>query len=145
MAKKALKTQATAVPVSDFLAALPDPRRREEAAVIDALYRRVTGLTPRMWGPSIIGYGRYDYRYDSGHSGTMCRAGFSPRKTALTLYLMGQYGNQQPEADALFARLGKHKRGKACLYVGKLADVDLNALEQLIALDWAAMNARYPG
>ena len=68
------------------------------------MHRRVTGLEPKMWGPSIIGYGSYDYTYDSGHSGTMCRAGFSPRKAALTLYLMGNYCNRQDEADALFGK-----------------------------------------
>lgn len=112
--------------------------------MIDAIHRRVTGLEPKMWGPSIIGYGSYDYKYESGREGTMCRAGFSPRKAAMTLYLMGSYCNRQHEADALFAKLGRYKTGKACLYINKLADVDLAVLEQLIALSWASMNARYP-
>jgi hypothetical protein len=144
MAKSELKTKATEVSVADFIAAVPEARRREEAAVIDAMHRRVTGLEPKMWGPSIIGYGSYDYVYDSGRSGTMCRAGFSPRKAAMTLYLMGHYCDRQPEADALFARLGKYKTGKSCLYVNKLADVDLDVLEQLIVLSWDVMNERYP-
>lgn len=139
-----LKTKATEVAVADFIAALPDARRREEGAVVDAIHRRVTGLSARMWGPSIIGYGSYDYVYDSGRSGTMCRAGFSPRKAALTFYLVGHYAERQGEADALFARLGKHKISKACLYVNKLADIDLEVLEELIALSWDVMNARYP-
>lgn len=145
MAKSELKTRATEVAVTDFIAAVPDARRREEAAVIDAIHRRVTGLEPKMWGASIIGYGSYDYVYDSGRSGTMCRAGFSPRKAAMTLYLMGHYCDRQPEADQLFARLGKYKVGKSCLYVNKLADVDLAVLEQLIVLSWDVMNERYPG
>ncbi len=145
MTKTALKTKATEVAVADFIAAVPEARRREEAAVIDALHRRITGLEPKMWGPSIIGYGSYDYVYDSGRSGTMCRAGFSPRKAAMTLYLMGNYCNRQDEADALFARLGKYKTGKSCLYVSKLADVDLDVLEELVALSWDVMNERYPG
>ncbi|WP_428630540.1 DUF1801 domain-containing protein [Sphingopyxis sp.] len=144
MANAAIKTKTTDVAVADFIAALPDARRREEAPIIDAIHRRVTGLEPKMWGPSIIGYGHYDYVYDSGHSGTMCRAGFSPRKAALTLYLMGDYGNRQPAADALLATLGKHKTSKACLYVNKLADIDLLVLEKLIALSWDSMNAKYP-
>ncbi len=144
MAKAEIKTRATEVSVADFIAAVPDARRREEAAIVDAIHRRVTGLPPRMWGPSIIGYGSYDYAYDSGHSGTMCRAGFSPRKAAMTLYLMGHYCDRQPEADALFAKLGKHKTGKSCLYINKLADVDLAVLEQLVALSWDVMNERYP-
>ncbi|WP_447764499.1 DUF1801 domain-containing protein [Sphingopyxis panaciterrae] len=144
MGKAEIKTKATEVGIADFIAAVPDARRREEAAVVDAIHRRVTGLEPRMWGPSIIGYGSYDYVYDSGHSGTMCRAGFSPRKAAMTLYLMGNYGKHQDEADALFAQLGKHKTGKACLYINKLADVDLDVVEKLIALSWDAMNEIYP-
>ena len=144
MAKAEIKTKATDVSVADFIAAVPDARRREEAAIVDAIHRRITGLAPKMWGPSIIGYGSYDYVYDSGHSGTMCRAGFSPRKAAMTLYLMGHYCDRQPEADALFAKLGKHKTGKSCLYINKLADVDLAVLEQLVALSWDVMNERYP-
>jgi hypothetical protein len=144
MAKAEIKTKATEVSVADFIAAVPDEKRREEAAVIDAIHRRVTGDVPKMWGPSIIGYGSYDYTYDSGHSGTMCRAGFSPRKAALTLYLMGNYGNRQAEADALFAKLGKHKTSKACVYISKLADVDLDVLEKIVALSWDSMNEYYP-
>ncbi len=144
MAKAELKTKATEVTVADFIAAIPEARRREEAAAIDAIHRRVTGLDPKMWGPSIIGYGSYDYVYDSGRAGTMCRAGFSPRKAAMTLYLMGHYLDRQPEADALLAKLGKYKDGKSCLYVNKLADVDLEVLEKLVVLSWDVMNARYP-
>lgn len=144
MAKAEIKTKATEVSVADFIAAVPDEKRREEAAIIDAIHRRVTGDVPKMWGPSIIGYGSYDYTYDSGHSGTMCRAGFSPRKAALTLYLMGNYGNRQAKADALFAKLGKHKTSKACVYINKLADVDLDVLEKIVALSWDSMNEYYP-
>ena len=144
MGKTEIKTKANEVGVADFIAAVPDARRRDEANIIDAIHRRVSGLDPKMWGPSIIGYGSYDYKYDSGRSGTMCRAGFSPRKAAPTLYLMGNYCNRQNEADALFARLGKHKTGKSCLYINKLADVDLEVLEKLIALSWESMNEYYP-
>jgi hypothetical protein len=144
VSKAGIKTQATEVLAADFIAAVPDARRREEAAIVDAIHRRVTGHQPRMWGPSIIGYGSYDYVYDSGHSGTMCRAGFSPRKAAMTVYLMGHYGDRQDEADASFAKLGKHRTGKSCLYINKLADVDLDILEHLIALSWDSMNAIYP-
>ena len=144
MGKYQPKTAATEVSVADYVAGLPDARRREEAAVLDALHRRVTGLEPKMWGPSMIGYGSYHYRYDSGHEGVAMRGGFSPRKAALTLYLMGSYCDRHPEADALFARLGKHKTGKSCLYINRLGDVHLEVLEQLVALSWEAMNARYP-
>ncbi len=144
MAKADLKTKPTEESPAEFIAAVPDERRRDEAAVIDALHRRVTGCEPKLWGPSIIGYGSYNYKYDSGREGTMCRAGFSPRKAALTLYLMGNYCDHQAEADDLFARLGKHTTGKSCLYIKKLADVDLPVLERLVAISWDIMNAKYP-
>ncbi|MGZ3234177.1 MAG: DUF1801 domain-containing protein [Croceibacterium sp.] len=144
MAKAEPKTRPTEVAVEQYIAGLPDERRREETRALDGIYRGVTGLDPKMWGPSIIGYGSYDYRYDSGHSGTICKAGFSPRKAALTLYLVGDYGSRQTTADALFARLGKHSTGKACLYIKALDKVDLAALEGLIALSWQLMNERYP-
>ncbi len=144
MAKAELKTKATGIGVADFIAAVPDARRREEAEAVDALHRRVTGCEPKMWGPSIIGYGSYDYRYESGREGTMCRGGFSPRKAAMTIYLMGNYCNHQAEGDALFARLGKHSLGKACLYVKRLDQVDIGVLEELVALSWRCMNETYP-
>ncbi len=144
MGKAELKTKPTAVSAADFIAGLPDARRREEAAVIDAMHRRVTRLEPKLWGPSIIGYGSYSYKYDSGREGTMCRAGFSPRKAAMTLYLMGNYCDRQAEVDVLFARLGKHKTGKSCLYISKLGDVDMAVLERLVAISWQVMNERYP-
>ena len=144
MAKAELKTKPTEVSAADFIAGLPDARRRDEAAVIDAMHRKVTGQQPKLWGPSIIGYGSYDYKYDSGREGTMARAGFSPRKAAMTLYLMEDYGQHQAEADTLMGRLGKHKTGKVCVYINKLADVDLAVLERLVVISWQAMNERYP-
>lgn len=144
MAKAELKTTATEASIAAFLAGLPDQARAEEARQIDSLFRRITGLEPKMWGPSIIGYGSYDYKYDSGREGTMCRVGFSPRKAALTLYAMGGLV-ESAAATALFAQLGKHTSSKGCIYIKKLTDVDLSALERLVQLNWAAMNARYPG
>ena len=139
MAKAELKTKETEVSVADYIAAIPDVTRRADAAAIDALYRQVTGLTPRMWGPSIIGYGSYSYKYESGREGTMCRAGFSPRKGHHVFYgLLG-------EADEHFlAKLGKHTSGKGCLYIKSLADVDLVVLEALMARNWQRMMATYP-
>ena len=144
MTRYEAKTKATAVSPADFIATLSDQRRREEAEIVDALHRRVTGLEPKMWGPSIVGYGSYRYRYASGHEGEAMRAGFSPRKAALTVYLMGNYCDRQPEADALFARLGKHRTGKSCLYISRLSAVDHDALEGLVKLSWDTMNALYP-
>lgn len=145
MAKAELKTTATEVSVADFIAAIPDARRREEAALLDALHRKVTGCEPKMWGPTIVGYGVYTYKYDSGREGTMARAGFSPRKAAAVLYLNGSFGDaRQAEADALFARLGPHTTGKACLYIKRLDKIDTAALESLVRLSWEAMNERWP-
>ena len=145
MARAEAKTRATEADVAAFIAAVPDPRRRAEASLLDALHRRVTGEAPKMWGPSIIGYGTYHYRYDSGREGTACRAGFSPRKAAATIYLMSNLSSHQEHADALFARLGKHSLGKACLYIKRLDQVDMNVLEELVTLSWAIMNETYPG
>jgi Domain of unknown function (DU1801) len=144
MAKAEAKTKASDSSVDEFIAAAADMRRRDEAGVIDAMHRRITGCAPQMWGPSIIGYGSYHYKYDSGREGTNCRGGFSPRKAAMTVYLMGNYCNHRAEADALFARLGKHSLGKACLYIKRLDQVDLAVLEQLVALSWQCMNEVYP-
>ena len=144
MAKAQLKTTTTEVSVADYIAALPEPARRADAAVLDALYRKVTGLEPKMWGPSIIGYGSYNYKYDSGREGTMCRAGFSPRKGAHTLYAMQIVSLCEGRAADLVPRLGKHSTGKGCLYIKKLADVDLAVLEGLVALSWERMNAQHP-
>ena len=139
-----LKTKATEASVSDYIAALPEPARRDDAAKLDALYRKVTGLEPKMWGPSIIGYGSYSYKYESGREGTMCRAGFSPRKGAHTLYAMQIASLCEGHGAELAARLGKYTTGKGCLYIKKLDDVDLAVLEQLIALSWERMNAAHP-
>lgn len=144
MTKAQNRTQATAESADDFIASVSDARRQDEAQTIDAMMRRVTGEIPRMWGPSIIGYGSYHYRYDSGREGDMCRVGFSPRKAQLVIYLVGEFGDRQAEADALFAALGKHSTSVSCLYIKKLTDVDLAVLERLVALNWDVMNARYP-
>lgn len=144
MAKAELKTKATEVSVADYIAAIPEAQRRADAEAIDALFRRVTGLEPRMWGPSIIGYGSYTYKYDSGREGTMCRAGFSPRKGAHTLYAMQVASQCEGRGAELAAKLGKHTTGKGCLYIKKLGDVEQAVLEELIAMSWERMNAQYP-
>lgn len=144
MAKYEPKTKPTEVGVDAFIAAVPDPRRREEALVVDAMLRRVTGMEPRMWGPSIIGYGDYHYRYDSGHEGDAARIGFSPRKAQMVLYFMGNYCDRQAEADALFERLGKHSTGKSCLYITRLSNIDMDVLERIAEISWDSMNKLYP-
>ena len=142
MAKSDVKTVPTELEVSQFIAAVDDVRRRDDAQIIDALFRRITGEAPQMWGPSIIGYGSYAYKYESGREGVSLRAGFSPRKAALTIYHMASPA-EQPDGQALFAQLGKHSKGKGCLYVKRLADVDMAVLEQLVALSWRCMNEAY--
>ena len=138
------KTKATAVDPTDFIAGVEPAPKREDAEVLDAMFRRVTGETPRMWGPSIIGYGSYHYRYASGHEGDAPRVGFSPRKAKHSLYLLGCGGEgEDARFEALLARLGKHSRGAGCLYVNKLADIDLGVLEQMIALSWQRSAEKY--
>lgn len=135
-----LRTKATEVSVDAFIDAVDNPVRREDARTVLAMMERITGHAPQMWGPTIIGFGSYHYKYESGHEGTMCRLGFSPRKAQTVLYVLAGF---EGEAD-LLARLGKHRTGKSCLYVNKLADVDLAVLEELSRRSWDWMNARYP-
>ena len=134
------KTKPTEVGVESFIDAVENPTRREDARTVCAMMERITGEEPRMWGPSIIGFGRYHYRYDSGHEGIACRLGFSPRKAQLVLYVLTE---TEGEAE-LLASLGKHKIGKCCLYINKLADVDMGVLEALTRRAWDRMNRRYP-
>ncbi|HQN09470.1 MAG TPA: DUF1801 domain-containing protein [Thermoanaerobaculia bacterium] len=122
------KTKKTDASVAAFLDAVADPRRREDAREVLALMKRITGEEPKMWGPSIVGFGSYTYTYASGQTGDWPIAGFSPRKQALTLYLMPGF---EKDAD-LMKRLGKHKTGKSCLYLNRLADVDAGVLEELV-------------
>jgi uncharacterized protein DUF1801 len=129
------KTKATKASVSAFIAALPDETKRADAKALVKLMQAATGEKPKMWGPSVIGFGTYHYVYASGHEGDMPLIGFSPRKPALVLYLTRFKGS-----DALLVKLGKHTSGKGCLYIKKLADVDSKILEQLIAKSAAAPN-----
>lgn len=140
------KTKPTQVSVEDFLDAVEPVAKRDDGKVLDALFRKVTGVAPEMWGPTIVGYGRYHYRYESGREGQMCRTGFSPRKAKHSLYISCNCkGEEDPAFTALLDRLGKHARGDGgCLYVNKLADIDLAVLEQMIALGWHNSFAVYP-
>lgn len=140
------KTMITSVPVETFLESVEPPAKRDEARVLDALFRKVTGEAPRMWGPSIIGYGEYRTTYDTGRAVYAARIGFSPRKAKHSLYLMGGYCDPVTGAsrDAALALLGKHSTGKSCLYVNKLADIDLAVLEEIVAADWQTMRRLFP-
>lgn len=121
-----LKTRPTPASVTDFLDAIPDEARRTDCYALAEMMGEAG--EPRMWGESIVGFGSYDYRYASGRTGTWFRAGFSPRKRALTVYLMVDLETQK---EAL-AALGRHRRGKGCLYIRRLADIDKQVLEDLI-------------
>lgn len=125
-----LKTTQNNASVEDFLNSVEPEQKREDAKVIEKLMRKVSGETPKMWGSAIVGYGTYHYTYASGREGDWMRIAFSPRKQNLTIYLMPGY--QFEEMKALLAKLGKYKLGKGCLYINKLADVDLKVLEQLM-------------
>lgn len=133
------KTKPTAGDVDAFIDAVESNRKREDAKTLLTLFRRLSGHDPKMWGPSIIGFGQYHYKYDSGREGDMALTGFSPRKSALTLYVMGGF-KRRPD---LMEKLGKYKTGKSCLYVNKLDDIDMEVLEELIAADIAYMRETY--
>jgi Domain of unknown function (DU1801) len=122
------KTQPTSVPVADFLAAVEHPGRQADSIELLELMRGITGQEAVMWGPTIIGFGSYHYRYGSGREGDAAAVGFSPRRTNLALYGL-TYG---PDADRLLPELGKHKTGAACLYINKLEDVDRKVLAEMI-------------
>lgn len=134
------KTQPTPASVDAFIAAAQPPERSADARVIRATMERLSGEPARMWGPSIVGFGRYHYRYDSGREGDMARIGFSPRKAELVLYLLDGF----PGHAELMERLGKRRTGKSCLYIKRLSDIDMGVLEELIAASIAEMDRRYP-
>ena len=136
------KTKENDASVRAFIDALPDERKRADTLILLDLFERMSGYPAKMWGPSIIGFGRYHYKYDSGHEGDMCRTGFSPRKANIALYGIGEH--QSEPVTALLAKLGKHKAGKGCLYVNRLSDVDIDVLGELIRVGLAQMDAKYP-
>lgn len=135
-----LKTKVNDASVTDFLNAVSNDVRREDSFTVLKLMQKVTGKKPKMWGGSIVGFDEYHYKYATGHEGDMCMVGFSPRANALTLYVLPCLGNE----ESLLKKLGKHKRGKGCLYINKLADVDMTVLQELIKEAYTCMQARYP-
>lgn len=124
------KTQPTEVSVSDFLASIDDEQKRADSQVVAQLMEAATGEPPKMWGPAIVGYGTYHYVYASGREGDWMLTGFSPRKTALTVYLMAGVERQ----TELLAKLGKYKTGKSCLYIKRLSDINLDVLREMIGV-----------
>lgn len=134
-----LKTKPTEASVAEFLAAVDNERRRTDAHTVLELMQRVTGESPKMWGPTIIGFGSYRYTNTHGKDLEWFLTGFSPRKANLVCYIMPGYG----EFDDLMTRLGKHKTGKACLYINKLADIDMGVLEELVTKSVDLMRERH--
>ena len=132
------KTQRTKASVASFIAAVEDETRRKDAKTVDKMFREITGEKPAMWGPSIIGYGQYVNTNTLG-SALWPKIGFSPRKANLVLYIMSGF----LASDPLMKKLGKHKIGKSCLYINKLADVDEKVLRELATRSWTMMSEKY--
>jgi hypothetical protein len=123
-----LKTKKNEQSVDEFIERVPDETKRQDCRTLVTMMQEITQEPPAMWGDSIVGFGSYHYKYASGHEGDMCIAGFSPRKQALTVYILPgfeRYGD-------LMSKLGKHSTGKSCLYIKKLKDVDLDVLRELV-------------
>lgn len=123
-----LKTKRNDASVKDFVAAIPDPQRRKDCETVIRLMKQATKAEPRMWGASIIGFASYHYKYASGHEGDTCLTGFASRKPVLTLYFMDGFAGY----DRLLAKLGPHRKGKSCLYVKRLSDIDTGVLKELV-------------
>jgi hypothetical protein len=134
-----LKTKPTEVSVESHIGAIANEEQRNDARSLVALMRNVTRQEPRMWGPSIVGFGSYHYKYASGHEGDSALAAFAARGRELVVYIMDFEGR-----DALLAKLGEHRTGKVCVYIRRLANVDLKVLEKLIARSVADTKSRYP-
>jgi hypothetical protein len=134
-----LKTRATDARVDEYIASRASEQQKADCMSLMAMLERVTKEKPRMWGPSIVGYGLYKYTYESGRTGEMCRIGLAIRGKDLVVYLVAEGGEQQ----ALLGRLGKHRMGQSCLYIRKLADIDMRVLEQLIVGSLSQLKARY--
>lgn len=136
-------TGAVTVPTKnsavEFINAVDNETRRKDAKTLLALMKKITGDKAVMWGPSIIGFGEYHYKYESGREGDFMLVGFSPRKANMVLYVLGSLD----EKDPLLSKLGKFKRGRACLYVNTLGDVDMGVLERLIKKSYDATKARW--
>lgn len=133
------KTKPTSASVEEYLASKASPEQLADCRALMALLKKVTKQAPKMWGPSIVGYGRYGYRYESGRTGESCLTGFAVRGKDLVVYLVAESEKQQ----TLLAKLGKHKMGKACLYFRRLADLDARVLETLVAESVAETKRRH--
>lgn len=136
------KTKQTDKNVLEFLEDIAKERKKEDSYKLLALFEEVTQVEPKMWGPSIIGFDSYHYKYASGHEGVAPRLGFAPGKSNhLSLYVLMEENDTQKE---ILSKLGKHRVGKACLYINKLADIDMDVLKELTEYAWTVMNKKYP-
>ena len=133
-------TRPTGASVAAFIDAIEDGEKRKDCKALAALFRKVTGEKPEMWGPSIVGFGRYDMVYANGKTQQWLRIGFSPRKNELSIYIWAD----RSDGPAVLKKLGKAKAARACLYVKRLADIDTGVLKDLIADRWAELAKRYP-
>lgn len=134
-----MKTVLNDGDVHEFLNKVENEKRKTDSYQVLTLMKEITGKEPKMWGDSIVGFGKYHYKYDSGREGDMCMVGFSPRKTSLTVYIMPGF----EKYDDLMQQLGKYKTGKSCLYIKKLEDVDLDILKTLIHESFQYMDKKY--
>jgi len=139
MAKSENKTKATAKSVDEFLDAIPGEQRKKDSLVVFEMMKKITKMEPKMWGPTIVGFGQYHYKYATGREGDIFITGFSPRKQALTLYIMPGFD----QYDDLMKQLGKYKTGVSCLYINKLDDVDLKVLQTLVKESFSYMKKKY--
>lgn len=133
------KTKPTDQSVESFLDNIADESVRDDCTALVKLMKKVTGSKPKMWGPSIVGFGEYHYKYDSGHEGDACLTGFSPRKQNITVYVMPGFAEQTD----LQNKLGKHKAGKGCLYIKRLTDIDVKVLEKMIEHSVTHLKTKY--
>ena len=134
------KTKETEVSVTDFINKVADETKREDSFKIIKLISKETGFKPKMWGPSIVGFGSYHYKYDSGHEGEAPLVGFSPRAAAISLYM----ACDPQKREGLLKKFGKHKTGKGCIYIKKLADVDTDVLKEMAVSSVSYMKKKYP-
>lgn len=134
-----VKTLPNRESVTAFINSVDNETRRKDAKALLAMMKKVTGDKPVMWGPSIVGFGEYHYKYDSGREGDMCLVGFSPRKSNMSIYVMGALGAGEP----LLQKLGKHKTGAGCLYINKLDDVDLDVLAKIVEKSYKVTKKKY--
>ena len=135
-----LKTKQTEASVEEYLDTIKDPRRRADCEAISALMMRVTKFDPKMWGSSIVGFGSYHYRYETGREGDACLAGFSFRRPEIVVYIADGCESR----EKLLQQIGKHRTGKVCLYIKRLSDIDVGVLEKLVKASVAEMRRKYP-